>query len=230
MAPSKYVIILSGGSGFLGTAIRSKLSTLDNVSVLIPSRSSHTPLYANEEFISCSITDPADVDSLISHAAKLGTLTHLINSAGAFDMGDAHVETPEHLHALFDANLFGPWTLARASAQEMIRTSTHGTITTVASMAAVHVTPHQASYQIAKTAVLRLSQLLAEELAPHGIRANAVLPGYIVADEDSQSQDKSRQTNWVRVSDVARMVVWCMSDDSRPLTGGALPLNHIPQS
>lgn len=144
------VVILSGGSGFLGTAIRNQLGLLDNIHVLIPSRSPREPLHNHEEFIPCTITSPQDVEALIGHASTRGTLTHIINSSGAFDMGDAHEETPEHLGMLFDANLFGPWTLARAAAQEMIRTSTHGTLTTVASMAAVQITAHQAAYRSAR--------------------------------------------------------------------------------
>jgi NAD(P)-dependent dehydrogenase (short-subunit alcohol dehydrogenase family) len=83
---------------------------------------------------------------------------------------------------VFDVNVFGLFTTAQAVAKHMISTSTPGSMILISSMSSLIVNrpQPQAAYNASKAAVAHLSRSMAVELAPHGIRVNALAPGSLV--------------------------------------------------
>ncbi|MCY1308152.1 2-dehydro-3-deoxy-D-gluconate 5-dehydrogenase [compost metagenome] len=83
---------------------------------------------------------------------------------------------------LVDVNLNGAWRVAQAAARHFIAHGTPGAIVNIASILGQRVASHVAPYAAAKAGLLHLTRALALEWARHGIRVNALAPGYIATD------------------------------------------------
>ena len=102
----------------------------------------------------------------------------LVNNAGIGDAGSALEQTTAQIDAMLDVNLKGAFHVARAVAAGM-RDAGGGAIVNIASILAHRVTARTTAYAASKAGLLHLTRALALEWARHGIRVNALCPGYI---------------------------------------------------
>jgi NAD(P)-dependent dehydrogenase (short-subunit alcohol dehydrogenase family) len=189
-----------------------------------------TPVYADMAVDTAALGDALMRDH--------GPITLLVNNVG--------VTTPHRFLDLerkeydevFATNLHGPWFLTRQLARGMIRAGTGGSILFISSVHDRYLRrfPH---YSASKAAVAMLVRELAHELGPHGVRVNAISPGWILTG-DRPPEDRMREVA-SRIpagmpgepDDVARLAVVLLSNAwSRYVTGtnltvdGGLSLNN----
>ena len=127
------------------------------------------------------LTKSADVARVVDGAiARFGRVDILVNNAGGLLGRHALVDMTEaFFHAVFDVNVLTTFLCCRAVAPGMIARR-RGAIINLTSLAAHNGGgPGASIYAAAKAAVLTLTKAYARELAPHGIRVNAVSPGLI---------------------------------------------------
>jgi len=111
-----------------------------------------------------------------------GPLTLLVNNAGIAG-GGRIVNTPDaEWERVMATNVDSVWHLSRAFAQRLIEAKRGGAIINIASLVAGRVGMSSASYAISKAAVLHMSKAQAMEWARHGIRVNAISPGFIASE------------------------------------------------
>jgi NAD(P)-dependent dehydrogenase (short-subunit alcohol dehydrogenase family) len=124
-----------------------------------------------------SVTDEAAVASAIdSHEPFSG----VVNSAGLQGEFVSVERYPlEDARRLLEVNVLGLMSVLAASARAMIRVGIGGSIVNIASMAGVSGAPNMPAYSASKAAVVGLTKTAAKDLAPHGIRVNAVSPGFV---------------------------------------------------
>ncbi|HWV84841.1 MAG TPA: SDR family NAD(P)-dependent oxidoreductase [Capillimicrobium sp.] len=134
------------------------------------------------DFLVLDVADPDSVEAGVAAARdRLGGLDAVVTAAGVgwhpdqrrpsvVDLAD------DHWRYVLDVNLVGTFLVARAAARSMVADGVAGTILTVASVSARK--PSGGVYAVSKAAVWMLTRVLADELGPHGIRVNAVAPGY----------------------------------------------------
>ncbi len=120
----------------------------------------------------------ADVMRLVDEAVALGPLSVLVNNASLFDYDHVETATEESWDSHLDTNLKAPFFLSQTFARQLPE-QVAGNIVNLVDMRVWRLTPHFASYTVAKAGLWTLTQTLAMALAP-GIRVNAIGPGPVL--------------------------------------------------
>jgi 3-oxoacyl-[acyl-carrier protein] reductase len=130
--------------------------------------------------LALDVTNVAAIGKALDEAERLfGPLTLLVNNAGV-GAGDRMLDmAEEEWDAVQQTNVTSVFHLSRAFAKRLIARKAPGGIINIASLAAEKVGMTAASYAVSKAAVLHLTKAQAIEWAKHGIRVNAICPGYI---------------------------------------------------
>lgn len=130
------------------------------------------------EAVAMDVADPASVASAFEGIARLDIL---INNAGISRPAPALSATDDDWRAVIDTNLNGVFFAARQAARKM-QAGGGGAIINIASILGLRVAGQVASYAAAKAGVIQLTKALALEWARHGVRINALCPGYVETD------------------------------------------------
>jgi len=131
----------------------------------------------------CDVTQPAEVDATVAAVVeRFGRLDILVNNAGV-SWGEPVDTMPlEKWRAVVETNVTGCFLMARAAAKVMIRGGRGGAIVNIASIAGLVGTPSEVldavGYSASKGAVISMTRDLAVKWATHGIRVNAIAPGF----------------------------------------------------
>ncbi|WP_020575940.1 SDR family NAD(P)-dependent oxidoreductase [Actinopolymorpha alba] len=133
----------------------------------------------NAAFVRTDITDEAQVASAVSGlAGQLGAASVLVNNAGRNSYADPVAMTVKEWDDVFAVDLKGAWLMARAVLPAMIERR-QGSIVNIASVHSKLTTQGMFPYAACKSGLVGMTRSLALDMAPHGIRVNAVSPGYV---------------------------------------------------
>jgi len=130
--------------------------------------------------VALDVRDPAAVERAIGAAvAYAGPPDIVVNSSGVAVTLPATQTSEDDWQRVLDTNLSGAFRVAREAAKALIGAGRDGTIVNIASVLGLRVAKGLPAYVASKAGLIRLTEALALELAPHGIRVNAIAPGYI---------------------------------------------------
>jgi NAD(P)-dependent dehydrogenase (short-subunit alcohol dehydrogenase family) len=168
-------------------------------------------------------TDPAVAKDIVDRiATEVGAPDVLVNTIGAFRLGEALAATPDDLHAMIDINLGAALWLSQAAGSYM-RQRGSGAIVHVSSRPGVEPTAGMAAYGISKAALAHLTRLLDLELHPHGIRVNAVLPQLLDTPRNRAIFPEEQLAHAVAPEAIAEIIAFLVSDAATPISGALLP-------
>ena len=185
----------------------------------------------------CDVTDPDDVDRLVSGLIEeLGRLDILVNNAGIQRRGAPLDYAPEDVEAILAVNFRGAFQVAARVGREMTRLG-GGSIVNISALGGGIAGLGRAGsvYCMTKGGLVSLTRELAAEWGSSGVRVNALAPGWIRTPMTEALQNNSERSarvmarvplgRWGEADDVAGAVAFLASDASAYITGHTIPVD-----
>lgn len=241
--------LVTGAGGGLGAAIARRLAA-DGYRLAIADidragAEAEARTLASAAAFAVDITDEAAVEAMLDGIGAVPDV--VVNNAGIVRFGPLLEYSVADFRKVVDVNLVGTFIVARAVGRRMVPRGS-GAIVNITSLNAVAPSPDAGAYPAAKAAVALLTQHLALALGPHGIRVNAVAPGFIDAGMSAPIYAdagvravRGKAVPLGRIGaaeDVAETVAFLASDKARYVTGQQLLVdggvsfslkNHLPR-
>jgi NAD(P)-dependent dehydrogenase (short-subunit alcohol dehydrogenase family) len=189
------VVIVTGASSGLGEQLARALAAAGATPVLVARREDRLARLREElpgaDAVTCDVTDPADRERLVETVVERhGRLDGLVNNAGAGATGPALKSSTDAFARVLDLNLTAPFALSCLAAARM-RADGGGSIVNVASVMGLRSIGEipDAAYVASKAGVIGLTRELASQWGRHGIRVNAVAPGFFASEMTAELGD-----------------------------------------
>ncbi|MDH4134201.1 MAG: SDR family NAD(P)-dependent oxidoreductase [Gammaproteobacteria bacterium] len=224
-------VIITGAAGNLGQAVAAAFAQAGARRVLVDRSSGRLPsLYA-----------PASADTLLMEGVDLAKeqdaqrlaetalqkfqrIDVLVNAVGGFAGGKpVHEDDAANWERMFRINLTTTLNACRAVIPPMLRQGS-GRIVNVAARAGLSGVPTLGAYSASKSAVIRLTESLADELKDHNIGVNCILPGTIDTPQNRADMPSADFSKWVAPAAIAEVILFLASDAARAVTGAAVPV------
>jgi NAD(P)-dependent dehydrogenase (short-subunit alcohol dehydrogenase family) len=221
---STKVAIVTGGGGPLGRATALTLAAR-GLTVVAIDRNEQALRELPDSIAreAGDTTDPDTARTIVNRiAAEVGPPGVLVNTIGAFRLGDALSTTPADLQLMIDVNLGAALWLSQAVAPHMQRAGS-GAIVHVSARPGIEPTGGMAAYSVSKAALVHLTRTLDVELRPHGIRVNAVAPQLLDTAVTRAAFPPETMAHAVAPQAIADVIAFLVSDAAVPVSGAVLP-------
>ncbi len=237
------VAVISGGGQGLGEAFAWTLARAGATVALLDAKVDQARSVADAlnaaglraHAFACDVTDKAQCQAAADAVrSTLGAASVLVNNAGvasAAQLADDNFN--DEIDRLMGVNLKGALNLTQAFVPQL--TQTRGAIVNIASIAALLATFSSIAYAASKAALAQATRFLARDLAPSGIRVNALAPGLAITPltahlqrEGSRAERAAQRTLMKRVAqpdDIAGPLLFLATDLSKYITGLVLPVD-----
>ena len=183
--------------------------------------------------VAADMRDPAQVQAMVAEVADRGGRLDCLVSNAAVNPFMAWDETSvDDFNLLFETNVRGTWVACTETAKQMIREGHGGAICCVSSISAHVGAPGQTAYCGTKGAISMLAKALGRDLGEHGIRVNAVEPGWVKTDMSAPllADPEALRYYTERVAlhrggeppELAAAIAWLLSPDASYVTSATL--------
>ena len=225
------VIIVTGAAGNVGSVLAAllasrgaRIAAVDTLKDRLAAVTAGLAGRGHLAFSDCDLIDAAATNALVAKIQETcGRLDGVGTTVGGFAMAklaDAGLDQWDHMFAL---NVKTTWNIFRA-AVPLMRQGGGGALVGIGSAAGLKGSAEMAAYGATKSAVMRLTESLADELRADRIRVNAVLPSTIDTPQNRAAMPGADISRWVKPSEVAQAMAFLLSDQASGVTGALLPV------
>ncbi|MGI4875458.1 MAG: SDR family NAD(P)-dependent oxidoreductase [Janthinobacterium lividum] len=235
------VVLITGGGSGIGLAIAGCMTTA-GATVIITGRreavlaDACAGLGERAHYLVNDVCELASLDELVAEVeSTYGPLDILVNNAGINMKKPALDVTDDEFSRIIHTNLNAVFALTRAAAKRMVARRS-GCILMISSMAAYYGIDRVVAYAASKSAVEGMVKVLASEFSAHGVRVNAIAPGFIETEMSraAMNSDPDRRDRAMRRTpmgafgqpdDIGHAAVFLASEAARYITGVSLPVD-----
>jgi meso-butanediol dehydrogenase / (S,S)-butanediol dehydrogenase / diacetyl reductase len=241
LANPRVALVTGGGTG-IGAAVARRL-VHDGYAVCVAGRRPEPLEEVAAETgalaLAVDVRDEEEVNGLAATVAeRLGPIAALVYSAGVSAGGTVLEQTLERWRQVVSTNLTGAFLTCRAALPQLLETQ--GAIVTISSLGGLRASPASAAYASSKAGLIMLTQCIAVDHGPQGVRANCVCPGWIrtpMATTTMTELDADPEVGYARVnatnplrrpgeaSEVADAVAWLLSPEAGYVNGATLSID-----
>lgn len=223
------IVVITGAAGALGS-VASKKFFNEGAKLALFDRNADAVdrQWKGEKDVICLETDLVSASSIESSVGclmeRFGRIDALVNIAGGFTMGPPVHETSEETwDYMLDLNAKSVFLMSRAVLPVM-RKQKKGSVVNVAAKAALQGAVAMAPYVISKSAVIRLTECLAEENRQEGINVNCILPSIIDTHDNRRNMPDADFSSWVTPEAITDVILFLVSEASRAVNGASIPV------
>lgn len=235
------VVLVTGAGGGIGTAIAARFSSEGAKVVVADLRSEQIAPIAEQiargggEALSTTL-DVANKDSVAAACAmaveRWGRLDVMVCNAGVRPVGSVLEQSTSDFELALRVNVTGVFLCGQAAARQMIKQNS-GAIINIASVNGFRAVTGMAAYNASKAAVVSLTHTMASELAPYGIRVNAIAPAQIetpmiaeqVGEERKRREERIPMGRYGKPSEIAAAIAYLASEDASFVNGHVLAVD-----
>jgi NAD(P)-dependent dehydrogenase (short-subunit alcohol dehydrogenase family) len=219
-------VLVAGGTGALGGAVLEELvgAGYPVTATWVVERERDRVAERFGDSVGLVQADLMNADAVAEAVRSVDDLGAVVNLVGGYASGGkVHETEPEEFQRMLALNLTPGFLLARAAMPRLVEAG-GGSYVGVSARAALKPFSGAAGYITAKAGVIAFVQALAAEYRDAGVRANAVLPSTIDTPANREQMPDAKHERWVPPAEIARVIRFLVSDDSRPTSGAAIPV------
>ncbi|TRD15437.1 SDR family NAD(P)-dependent oxidoreductase [Palleronia caenipelagi] len=189
--------------------------------------------YENAHSLILDVSDLSSIKAAFMEVRKqYRALDVLVNNAGVMHAGMIAMTKSDIIDDMFDTNVRGSYLCAQL-ATRLMSAKHSGSIINISSIMGVQGAVGYSGYSASKAAVIGMTKAMAKELAPSGVRVNALAPGFIETDLTAsitgEARDKAlasiRMNRFGTTDDVASAALFLASDEASYITGQVLQID-----
>jgi NAD(P)-dependent dehydrogenase (short-subunit alcohol dehydrogenase family) len=228
------IAIVTGASSGIGKAIAEKFIS-EGASVVFSDINNFDVSRLGDKaiFVKCDVSKSVEVENVVKVCLeKFGKLDIIVNNAGIGGLGDALTMSDDVWHKTIEINLSGAFYGIRSAGQAMKEKGIKGSIINMTSILGSVGFRGALAYCASKGGVGQLTKGSSLELAPLGIRVNAIAPGFIKTNMTKGVQEDENLSKLINgmtplgymgePEDIANTAVFLASEDSKYVTGSTL--------
>lgn len=226
------VVIVTGGTGFLGSEVCRSFAEAGANVVAVYLFEKEFPFFrktlgkiADRVVLEkADATVPGAMDRVAANVLRrFRRIDVLVNTVGGYMSGAVDKTSPRDFDAAVDLNLKSVFLACKAVIPTM-RRQKRGKIVSMSSQGSLKGEAESFLYSATKAGVNRLTEALAEELKDANIQVNCVMPTILDTPANRKAMPDADFSQWVRTDHIARIILWLCSSDADAVTGAAIPI------
>ncbi len=219
------VVLITGAAGALGRAVAERFATEGNQLALLDQVPTNIQAAYSAQ---CDLGDSTATRVHVARiVAQLGRIDVLLNIAGGFEMGEpVHATSEKTWKFMFDVNL---WTLVHMleAVVPVMRDQGAGKIINMGARAALRGSALMGAYAASKSAVIRLTESLSDELKELGVQVNCILPSIIDTPRNRSDMPDADYSQWVQPQRIAEVMAFLVSPGGADIHGASIPVDAL---
>lgn len=239
---SNQVVLITGGTGALGSVVSESFLNYSPKSIIITYRTDSemvalrsrllSKLEDNStkgqrteiEFMKSDITNELEVTKLVSHIIeKLGQIHILVNLVGGYIGGKGISKIKEsEWDKMMNVNLKSAYLITKHVLPTLIK-NRFGKIVHIASATGLRARGNDSAYAVSKAGLIRMVESVAEEVKEMDININCILPTIIDTEPNRMAMPSADYSKWVTPMNLSKVIIFLCSKQSKLINGAAIP-------